>query len=144
MTGNMDGKIRVMFLCTGNACRSQMAEGLMREIGGERFELYSAGIRPIGVHPNAVRSMAEIDIDITGQTSDLIDPALLGSMDYAVTLCGNANEACPTTPPGVTRVHWPIDDPSLATGTDEDIMKEFSRVRDDIRTRIEKFIAELG
>lgn len=133
---------KVMFLCTGNSCRSQMAEGLLRHIAGGRFEVYSAGLRPIGINKYAVKAMAEVGIDITGQTSDPIDPELLDSMDYAITLCGNANEACPTTPPDVKRIHWPVDDPYYATGTEDEIMAEFRRVREDIRARIETFIAE--
>jgi len=119
-----------------------MAEGLLRHIAGGRFEVYSAGLRPIGINKYAVKAMAEVGIDITGQTSDPIDPELLDSMDYAITLCGNANEACPTTPPDVKRIHWPVDDPYYATGTEDEIMAEFRRVREDIRARIETFIAE--
>jgi len=133
-----------MFLCTGNSCRSQMAEGLLRRMGGDRFAVYSAGLRPIGVNRYAVKVMAEAGIDISGQTSDPIDPELLRSMDFAITLCGNANESCPTTPPGVRRIHWPVDDPYYATGTEEEIMGEFRRVRDDIRARIEIFLSEVG
>jgi len=135
--------IKVMFLCTGNSCRSQMAEGLLRSLGGDRFEVHSAGLRPIGINRYAVKAMGELGIDITGQTSDPIDPDLLRSMDYAVTLCGNANESCPTTPPSVRRIHWPVDDPYFATGTEEEIMAEFRRVREDIRARIESFIADV-
>jgi len=120
-----------------------MAEGLLRRLGGDKFEVHSAGLRPIGVNRYAVKAMDEAGIDITGQTSDPIDPGLLRSMDYAITLCGNANEACPTTPPGVRRIHWPVDDPYYATGTDEEIMDEFRRVREDIRARIERFMAEV-
>jgi len=119
-----------------------MAEGLLRHIAGDRFEVYSAGLRPIGVNRYAVKAMAEIGIDITGQTSDQIDPELLGRMDYTITLCGNAEASCPATPPDVTRIHWPVDDPYYATGTEEEIMAEFRRVREDIRARIETFIAE--
>lgn len=136
-------KKKIYFLCTGNSCRSQIAEGFGKEILGENYEVYSAGLEAHGLNPNAVKAMAEKGIDITGQTSDVIDPALLNSVDYVVTLCGHADEHCPITPPHVTRWHWGFDDPAKATGTEEEKWAVFQRVRDQIETRIKEF-AEKG
>ncbi|MCX7569348.1 arsenate reductase (thioredoxin) [Tumebacillus sp. DT12] len=136
-------KKKIYFLCTGNSCRSQIAEGFGKEILGENYEVYSAGLEAHGLNPNAVKAMAEKGIDITGQTSDVIDPALLNSVDYVVTLCGHADEHCPITPPHVTRWHWGFDDPAKATGTEEEKWAVFQRVRDQIESRIKEF-AEKG
>lgn len=135
---------RVMFLCTANSCRSQMAEGLLRELGKGKVEAHSAGLFAAGVHPRAARVMKEIGIDISGQQSKDIDIGLLREMDYAITLCGHAESSCPTTPPDVRRIHWPIEDPVGARGTDEEVMKEFRRARDEIKERIEEFLREEG
>ncbi len=107
---------KVMFLCTGNSCRSQMAEGFLRALGKGRFEVHSAGLFPAGLHPRAVAVMKEIGIDISGQRSKGIDEGLLRQMDIVVTLCGNAEMYCPATPAGVKRLHWPIEDPVCTTG----------------------------
>lgn len=136
----MKKPVRIMFLCTGNSCRSQIAEGFARALGGEAFEVYSAGLEPQGLNPQAVEVMREAGIDISRQTSDEIDPDLLDRMDYAITLCGHAEERCPITPAHVRRLHWPFDDPAKATGSQEEVMKEFRRVRDEIQKRIEEFI----
>lgn len=136
-------KKKIYFLCTGNSCRSQIAEGFGKEILGENYEVYSAGLEAHGLNPNAVKAMAEKGIDITGQTSDVIDPALLNSVDYVVTLCGHADEHCPITPPHVTRWHWGFDDPAKATGTEEEKWAVFQQVRDQIESRIKEF-AEKG
>lgn len=132
-----------MFLCTGNSCRSQMAEGFARAIGGDRVEVYSAGLRPLGVNPKAVQVMQEAGVDISSHTSGGIDPDLLNAMDYAITLCGHAEEQCPVTPGHVTKLHWPFDDPAQASGTPEEVMAEFRRVRDEIRARIDAFLKML-
>lgn len=132
--------IRIMFLCTGNSCRSQMAEGFAKALGGEAFEVYSAGLEPQGVNPKAVTVMKESGVDITQQTSDEIVPELLDGMDYAITLCGHADERCPSTPAHVQRFHWPFDDPAKATGSPDEVMQEFRRVRDLIMKRIEDWI----
>ena len=133
--------LKVMFLCTGNSCRSQMAEGLARALGNGRIEAHSAGLMAAGVHRRAIAVMQEIGIDISSQRSKEIDEDLLRAMDIVITLCDNAAEACPWTPPEIKRLHWPIQDPVGATGTEEKIMKEFRRARDEIRARIETFIA---
>jgi len=131
---------KVMFLCTGNSCRSQMAEGFARELGKGLIEAHSAGLIAAGVHPRAIAVMRELGIDIEGQTSKEIDTALLETMDVVVTLCGNAEESCPWTPPGIKRLHWPIKDPVGATGTEEEIMHEFRKARDKIKGEIRELI----
>ena len=134
--------LKVIFLCTGNSCRSQMAEGLARELGKGLLEVYSAGLIPAGVNPYAIKVMKELGIDISGQQSKSIDEKLLSEMDIIITLCGNAEASCPMTPPGIKRLHWPIDDPVGTVGTDEEILKEFRRARDEIRERLEKLLTE--
>lgn len=129
----------VYFLCTGNSCRSQMAEGFGKKILGDHFAVFSAGLEAHGVNPTAVRSMAEVGVDISHQTSELIDDDILNNAAWAITLCGNANESCPVTPPNVKRLHWGLDDPAEAQGTDEQRMLVFRRVRDEIRQLIEEF-----
>jgi Protein-tyrosine-phosphatase len=103
--------LKVMFLCTGNSCRSQMAEGFAREYGKGIIEPFSAGLMASRVHPRAIEVMKEIGIDISGQSSKEIDPELLNQMDVVITLCGHAEASCPMTPPHIKRLHWPIDDP---------------------------------
>ena len=137
----MDKKI-IYFLCTGNSCRSQMAEGFGKKYLADRFEVYSAGIESHGLNPNAVKAMAEVGVDISIQTSDIIDNSLLEKADYIVTLCGDANDKCPTTPPEKTRWHWGFEDPAKATGTEEEMMAKFREVRESIKNRIEKFVKD--
>lgn len=134
---------KVMFLCTGNSCRSQMAEGFARELGKGLIEAYSAGLMAAGVNARAATVMEEVGIDISKQKSEEIDPVLLKTMDYVITLCGNAEESCPVTHPEITRLHWPIKDPVGTVGTEEEIMREFRRARDEIRERIADFIETL-
>ncbi|HHV63088.1 MAG TPA: arsenate reductase (thioredoxin) [Firmicutes bacterium] len=138
----MMDKKRVMFLCTGNSCRSQMAEGFARALFGNNWEVYSAGIEPAGLNPRAIEVMREAGIDISRQTSDHIDIEFLEKMDLVVTLCGDAEERCPVTPPNVRRIHWPLPDPAKAKGTEEEIMAQFRRVRDEIRRRVEELLEE--
>ncbi len=135
--------IKVMFLCTGNACRSQMAEGFARALGNGLIDAYSAGIIAAGVHPRAIAVMKELNIDISRQKSTVIDEKLLKTMDVVITLCGNAEEACPRTPPEIKRIHWPINDPVGTLGSEVRIMKEFRRARDEIRNRVDDFINKL-
>jgi len=132
--------LKVMFLCTGNSCRSQMAEGFARVLGQGILEPYSAGLKPSHVNPRAIQAMREVGIDITGQTSKGIDDDLLRKIDTIITLCGHAEEMCPMTPPSIKRIHWPIDDPVAATGTEDEIMKEFRKARDEIKKNILDFI----
>ncbi len=128
--------LKVMFLCTANSCRSQMAEGLAKEFGKGLLEPYSAGLMSAGIHPRAVAVMKEIGIDITDQRSKEVDEGLLRQMDLVITLCVNAEEYCPWTPPTIRRVHWPIKDPVGTVGSEETIMKEFRRARDEIKAKI--------
>ncbi|AYC30409.1 arsenate reductase (thioredoxin) [Paenisporosarcina cavernae] len=132
-------KKSIYFLCTGNSCRSQMAEGFGKKYLSDRFDVYSAGIEAHGLNPNAVKVMAEAGVDIANQTSDIIDMELLKNADYAVTLCGDANDKCPVTPPNVIRWHWGFEDPAKATGSEEEKWNTFVRVRDEIEARILAF-----
>jgi arsenate reductase (thioredoxin) len=135
---------KVMFLCTANSCRSQMAEGLAREYGKDKIDIYSAGLMAAGVHNRAIAVMKEIGIDISKQESKTIDPYLIKRMDIVVTLCSYAEAACPTTPPGIMRIHWPIIDPVGTIGTEEQIMREFRRARDEIKEKIREFIKNIS
>ena len=127
------------FLCTGNSCRSQMAEAFGHKYLSDKYDVYSAGIEAHGLNPNAIKAMDEVGIDIRNQTSDVIDSELLNNADIVVTLCGDANDKCPLTPPHVTRWHWGFDDPARAEGTQEEKWAVFQRVRDEIDARIEEF-----
>ena len=135
--------LKVMFLCTGNSCRSQMAEGFARRLGRGIVEPYSAGLMAAGVNRHAAAVMQEAGIDISGQLSKEIDWDLLRTMDVIVTLCANALESCPVTPKEITRYHWPIKDPVGATGTEEQIMTEFRKARDEIRDHVARLVQEL-
>lgn len=127
------------FLCTGNSCRSQMAEAFGHRYLSDKYDVYSAGIEAHGLNPNAIKAMDEVGIDIRNQTSDVIDSELLNNADIVVTLCGDANDKCPMTPPHVTRWHWGFDDPARAEGSEEEKWAVFQRVRDEIDARIEEF-----
>jgi arsenate reductase len=133
-------KQKVLFLCTGNSCRSQMAEGWLKKLGGDRFEVYSAGIVAHGKNPRAIAVMKEAGVDISGQESEALNPAILDELDLLVTVCGNADETCPAVPATCEKQHWPFEDPAKATGTEAEIMAEFARVRDQIRHRVEQFV----
>jgi arsenate reductase len=132
----------VYFLCTGNSCRSQMAEGFARQLLGDRWEVASAGLAPRPVDPRAVAVMAEVGVDISRQASKPLDPELLTRAALVVTLCGDAEERCPVTPPHVRRLHWPLPDPARATGTEAEVLATFRAVRDAIRRRVEELGAE--
>jgi arsenate reductase len=134
---------KIMFLCTANSCRSQIAEGFAREFGKGLIEVYSAGLMTADVHRRAIAVMKEIGIDISKQKSKSIDEKLIRKMDIVVTLCVNAEEYCPDTPPNVRRIHWPIKDPVGTIGTEEEIMKEFRRARDEIKEKVQDLIREL-
>ncbi len=135
--------LKVMFLCTGNACRSQMAEGFARSLGKGLIEAHSAGLIAAGVHPRAIAVMQEAGIDISRQRSSEIDPDLLRTIDIVITLCVNAERSCPWTPPEIKRLHWPIKDPVGTVGTEEEIMKEFRRARNEIREKVEGLVRGL-
>jgi len=133
---------RIYFLCTGNSCRSQMAEGWARHLGGERIEVQSAGVEAHGLNPRAVQVMREVGVDISHHRSKLIDPDFLEQADYVITLCGDANDRCPVTPPHVKRLHWGFPDPAKVTGSEEEILNQFRQVRDAIGARIRAFLEE--
>ena len=133
----MTNKKTIYFLCTGNSCRSQMAEGWAKQHLGDEWDVRSAGLEAHGLNPNAVKAMKEVGIDISNQTSDVIDPKILNNADLVVTLCGHAADNCPVTPPHIKRVHWGFDDPAGKEWS------EFQRVRDEIGARIKTF-AETG
>lgn len=135
-------KLKIMFLCTANSCRSQMAEGFARHYGKDVLEVHSAGLFASMVHPRAIAVMKEAGIDISCQTSKDIDRELLSKMDVVITLCSHAEASCPMTPLNIKRLHWPIEDPVGTTGSEEQIMKEFRRARDQIKEKVIKFIAE--
>ncbi len=134
---------KVMFLCTGNSCRSQMAEGFARALGKGVIEAHSAGLMKCYVHPKAIAVMREVDIDISGHQSKDIDDNLLKQMDIIVTLCSHANSACPVTPPGIKKIHTPVNDPVGTSGTEEEIMEAFRKARDEIKSKVETLIGLL-
>lgn len=132
-------KKTLYFLCTGNSCRSQMAEGWGKKYLGEEWRVLSAGIEAHGINPSAVKAMNEAGVDISNQTSDIIIPQILNNADFVVTLCADADDKCPITPPHIQREHWGFDDPAKAEGTDGEKWAFFQRVRDEIGARIEHF-----
>lgn len=131
-------KERVLFLCTHNSARSQMAEGLLRHLGGERFEVYSAGTEATLVRPQAIKAMVELGIDISGQTSKTLERYLHEPFDEVITVCDTAAETCPVFPGAKHRRHWSFPDPSKASGSEEEQLAVYRRVRDAIRARIEQ------
>lgn len=139
----MISKPKVLFICTGNSCRSQMAEGFLRHVAGESFEALSAGTDPIGVNPNAVRVMAEKGIDISAQQSKGMKPFLGHHFPYVITVCDRANERCPIFPGMMKRLHWSFEDPAHATGTEEQKLAVFRRVRDEVDAHIRRFVDEV-
>jgi arsenate reductase len=136
MSESGGAKLRVLFLCTHNSARSQMAEGFLRHLAGDRVEVASAGTEARGVHPLAVRAMAEAGIDISAQHSKTLDRFLDERWDWVVTVCDSAREACPVFPRAAARAHWSFDDPSGARGGAEERLAAFRRVRDEIEARI--------
>lgn len=134
MTTVAANKPTVLVLCTGNSCRSHLAEGLLRAAAGDLFEVASAGSKPAGyVHPLAIEVMKEIGIDISGHRSKHLSEFLNRDVETVITVCGNADQACPIFPGQVNRHHWPFDDPAHATGTEEEKLAVFRRVRNEIR-----------
>lgn len=134
----MMSKRRVLFLCTHNSARSQMAEGLLRHLAGDQFEVHSAGTEATGIRPLAIRVMAEAGIDISHQNSKNLDRYRGQPFDAVVTVCDEANEACPVFPGAKEQLHWSFPDPSAATGTEGERLAAYRRVRDGIRKRIEQ------
>lgn len=135
-------KKKVLFLCTHNSCRSQMAEGLVNYFLGDRFEAYSAGTEATRVNPLAARVLLELGIDIGHHRSKILDEFAGQPFDYVITLCGDAQEKCPLFFGGVKREHIGFDDPSRLPGSEEEVLPEYRRVRDEIRQRLTRFFAE--
>jgi arsenate reductase (thioredoxin) len=134
----MEDRARVLFLCTHNSARSQMAEGLLRHLAGDRFEAMSAGTEATRVRALAVRAMEEVRVDISGQESKTLNRYLDETFDYVITVCDDANEACPFSPGAASRLHWSFEDPSKAEGSEEERLAVFRSVRNQIRSRIEE------
>ncbi len=135
--------MNVLFVCTGNSCRSQMAEGFLRQLAGDRVGVDSAGLEAHGQNPRAIRVMDELGVDIRGQQSTTLTDAHLGWADRVVTVCGDADASCPVLPPGTHKRHWGLPDPARAEGDEEQIMAEFRAVRDDIRRRVDALVAAI-
>ena len=136
--------INVLYLCTGNSCRSQMAEGWSRQLGGDGFSAESAGIEAHGKNPRAIAVMQEAGVDISGQESTIVNDEMLRRAGIVVTVCGHADEQCPALPPGVKKVHWPLSDPSKATGSEEEIMVQFRATRQEVRQRVQGLLEQLS
>ena len=134
----------VLILCTGNSARSQMAEGLLRHIAANRFEVHSAGTVASFVRPQAISAMDEIGIDISSHRSKSVDEFAGQDFDYVITVCDNANQNCPIFPGKTRRIHWSFEDPAEAAGSEEEVRSVFRHVRDQIQKRLEDFAAENG
>ena len=134
----------ILFLCTGNSCRSQMAEGWARWHGRTLFETQSAGIENHGKNPRAIAVMKEAGLDISDQESTKVTDDMLENADLVVTVCGHADEHCPILPTGTNKEHWPLDDPAKAQGTEEEIMTQFRASRDDIESRVKELLHRLN
>ena len=137
-------KKKVLFLCTHNSCRSQMAEGIVNHFLGDRFQAFSAGTEATKVNPLAIRVLAEIGIDISGHYSKTLDEFADEKFDHVITLCNSANEQCPIFFGGVRRVHIGFDDPSRTIGTEEEILTDFRRVRDEIKERLIAYLRDFA
>jgi len=137
-----DDTQRVLFLCTHNSARSQMAEGLLRAAAGDHYQALSAGTEATGVRPEAIRAMAELGIDISAQHSKTLERFLGQRIDWLITVCDQAREACPTLPGVANQLHWSVEDPSAVTGTDDERLAAFRAARDDLARRIEAFLSE--
>ena len=136
--GLVSSRARVLFLCTHNSARSQMAEGLLHQFAGDRFEVHSAGTEATFVKPQAIEVMSEIGIEISGQESKTLEGYLGQPFDYVITVCDAANEACPVFPGAKRRLHWSFEDPAAAVGSEEERLRVFRSVRDKIREHLER------
>lgn len=134
---------RILFLCTGNSCRSQIAEGWTKYLGNDSVEVKSAGIVAHGINPRTILVMKESGIDIAGQSSKVVIPDMIEWANLVITVCGNADETCPLLSQDVRKIHWPIPDPAKAIGNDEEIMFEFRAVSSEIRQRVIELLATL-
>ena len=140
----MSKAFNILFLCTGNACRSQIAEGWAKWYGRPLFEIQSAGIESHGKNPRAIAVMKEAGVDISGQESTRVSDEMLDKADLVVTVCGHADEHCPVLPAGTNKEHWPLDDPAKATGSEEEIMDVFRASRDDIEQRVKELLQRIN
>ena len=140
----MTKRLNILFLCTGKSCRSQMAEGWTRRLGGDRVDVQSAGIEAHGKNPRAIAIMADAGIDISGQESTIVDNAMLARADIVVTVCGHADEQCPVLPPGVQKIHWPLTDPAKASGNEEQVMGAFRATRDEVEQRVRGLLQQIS
>ena len=131
----------ILFLCTANSCRSQMAEGFARKLATQGIQIYSAGTEPKTVHPLAIKVMKEVGIDISAQRSKSLEEVPLEKISLVVTLCGEVAESCPTLAKKIERRHWPLADPALARGDEETVLKTFRNARDEIRDRVESLFS---
>jgi arsenate reductase len=135
--------MNILFLCTGNSCRSQIAEGWARRLGDDAIIVQSAGIEAHGKNPRAIAVMQQAGVDISGQESTRVTDAMLDAADLVVTVCGHADEHCPVLPPGTQKIHWPLEDPASATGSEAEIMQVFVAARDDIKQRVQDLLNNL-
>jgi len=136
--------MNILFLCTGNSCRSQMAEGWARQVAPADWHIESAGIEAHGKNPRAIAVMAEAGVDISSQESTRVTDDMLERADIVVTVCGHADEHCPALPAGTRKEHWPLSDPARATGSEEEVMEVFRATRDEVNQRVMKLIGRLS
>lgn len=135
--------INILYLCTGNSCRSQMAEGWTRQLNENRFSAESAGIEAHGKNPRAIAVMREAGVDISGQESTIVSDEMLQRANVMVTVCGHADEQCPAIPAQVKKIHWPLTDPAKATGSEDEIMDEFRATRDEVEMRVRSLLKQI-
>ncbi len=139
----MNKAINILFLCTGNSCRSQMAEGWARYFAKNSFEVQSAGIESHGKNPRAIAVMQEAGVDISTQESTKVTDKMLEQANWIITVCGHADEHCPALPANIKKEHWPLNDPAKAKGSEEEIMQQFRNSRDDIKNRVNNLLQRL-
>ena len=135
--------MNLLFLCTGNSCRSQMAEGWAKHLAGDWLEVQSAGIEAHGKNPRAITVMQDAGVDISNQESTILTDEMLTAADLLITVCGHADEHCPLLPPDVRKEHWPLEDPAKAKGTEDEIMLQFRNTRDEIRQHVKELVRRL-
>jgi len=140
----MPESVNILYLCTGNSCRSQIAEGWTHRVGGDWVDAQSAGIEAHGKNPRAIAIMQEAGIDISGQESTIVSAAMLERANVVVTVCGHADEQCPVLPPTTRKVHWPLTDPAKATGSENEITASFRATRDEIEKRVRDLLTSLA
>ena len=133
-------KKKIIFICTGNSCRSQIAEGITRHLASNKFDVYSAGSHPTEIHPTAIKVMSEVGVDISHHKSDSISRFVNENMDVVVTVCENADKACPVFPGKVERIHWSIEDPFQEGNLDSHDLVNFRKTREDLTVRIKNFL----